>query len=163
SSRRRHTRSDRDWSSDVCSSDLIAAHERRHVERRREAGHAVLHQVVEAPVRVLRRPEARELAHRPEARAVHRRMDAARVRELTRRAEIALPVEASEILAGIERLDRLAGEGRKARLAFRALLHRGPVDGLEPCCLFATYLFDRHAAVTKDRAITMRWISLVPS
>src|SRR5206468_10013063 len=26
SSRRRHTRSDRDWSSDVCSSDLFASH-----------------------------------------------------------------------------------------------------------------------------------------
>src|SRR5206468_12196475 len=26
SSRRRHTRSDRDWSSDVCSSDLVAPH-----------------------------------------------------------------------------------------------------------------------------------------
>src|SRR2546421_4279246 len=26
SSRRRHTRSDRDWSSDVCSSDLLPAH-----------------------------------------------------------------------------------------------------------------------------------------
>src|SRR5206468_7869752 len=29
SSRRRHTRSDRDWSSDVCSSDLISALEDR--------------------------------------------------------------------------------------------------------------------------------------
>src|SRR5699024_12110048 len=28
SSRRRHTRSKRDWSSDVCSSDLVGAHER---------------------------------------------------------------------------------------------------------------------------------------
>src|SRR5450432_2490782 len=28
SSRRRHTRSDRDWSSDVCSSDLLALRER---------------------------------------------------------------------------------------------------------------------------------------
>src|SRR3989440_2542955 len=27
SSRRRHTRSDRDWSSDVCSSDLVAIHD----------------------------------------------------------------------------------------------------------------------------------------
>src|SRR2546428_13663425 len=29
SSRRRHTRSDRDWSSDVCSSDLLPASEKR--------------------------------------------------------------------------------------------------------------------------------------
>src|SRR5699024_11447938 len=32
SSRRRHTRSKRDWSSDVCSSDLVI-HERHHVGR----------------------------------------------------------------------------------------------------------------------------------
>src|SRR3989440_8978886 len=30
SSRRRHTRSDRDWSSDVCSSDLMHQHYSRH-------------------------------------------------------------------------------------------------------------------------------------
>src|SRR3989440_9158836 len=35
SSRRRHTRSDRDWSSDVCSSDLLSE---RGVERRHELG-----------------------------------------------------------------------------------------------------------------------------
>src|SRR2546421_4912849 len=34
SSRRRHTRSDRDWSSDVCSSDLNP-HERRYMRGRR--------------------------------------------------------------------------------------------------------------------------------
>src|SRR5437868_7551215 len=32
SSRRRHTRSKRDWSSDVCSSDLIVKHAARRVE-----------------------------------------------------------------------------------------------------------------------------------
>src|SRR2546421_7446131 len=31
SSRRRHTRSDRDWSSDVCSSDLVSLGEMRRV------------------------------------------------------------------------------------------------------------------------------------
>src|SRR6266496_4579866 len=35
SSRRRHTRSLRDWSSDVCSSDLLPAYERDHPERSR--------------------------------------------------------------------------------------------------------------------------------
>src|SRR5216683_5184681 len=37
SSRRRHTRSDRDWSSDVCSSDLLrpVARPRRHVREYR--------------------------------------------------------------------------------------------------------------------------------
>src|SRR2546421_2641818 len=37
SSRRRHTRSDRDWSSDVCSSDLLVT--RRAVRVRRNADH----------------------------------------------------------------------------------------------------------------------------
>src|SRR2546421_4517149 len=36
SSRRRHTRSDRDWSSDVCSSDLAVAEARLLAERRRQ-------------------------------------------------------------------------------------------------------------------------------
>src|SRR2546421_8831995 len=37
SSRRRHTRSDRDWSSDVCSSDLLQG-DGRHGELPRRAG-----------------------------------------------------------------------------------------------------------------------------
>src|SRR5216683_6031533 len=37
SSRRRHTRSDRDWSSDVCSSDLDAG-QGWHVEQQQRAG-----------------------------------------------------------------------------------------------------------------------------
>src|SRR6266704_6392759 len=37
SSRRRHTSSKRDWSSDVCSSDLSRAHRRRHADRRSAA------------------------------------------------------------------------------------------------------------------------------
>src|SRR5437868_10699595 len=36
SSRRRHTRSKRDWSSDVCSSDLVAVREPAAVEPSRE-------------------------------------------------------------------------------------------------------------------------------
>src|SRR2546421_8262892 len=38
SSRRRHTRSDRDWSSDVCSSDLAAMLQRMQPERRQRGG-----------------------------------------------------------------------------------------------------------------------------
>src|SRR5207249_9542350 len=41
SSRRRHTRSKRDWSSDVCSSDLMAATIRRIESPRRVLCHAV--------------------------------------------------------------------------------------------------------------------------
>ena len=58
----------------------VVAHQRRHVERGREAGLAVLEQVAEALVRLLGGAEAGELAHRPEPAAVHRRVDAARER-----------------------------------------------------------------------------------
>ncbi len=60
----------------------VVAHQRRHVERGRQAGLAVLEQVAEPLVRLLRRAEPGELAHRPEPAAVHRRVDAAREREL---------------------------------------------------------------------------------
>src|SRR5690606_40913997 len=48
SSRRRHTRFSRDWSSDVCSSDLTVAQAQRRVEaaiedRRRIGGGAIVH------------------------------------------------------------------------------------------------------------------------
>src|SRR5439155_12508975 len=40
SSRRRHTRWPRDWSSDVCSSDLVRAHVRGEGRRHASEGHA---------------------------------------------------------------------------------------------------------------------------
>ena len=59
----------------------VVAHQRRHVERGREAGLAVVEQVAEALVRLLGGAEAGELPHRPELAAVHRRIDAARERD----------------------------------------------------------------------------------
>jgi hypothetical protein len=56
----------------------VVAHQRGHVERRRQAGLAVLEQVAEALVGLLARAEAGELAHRPQPPAVHRLVDAAR-------------------------------------------------------------------------------------
>ena len=44
----------------------VVAHQRGHVERGREAGLAVLEQVVEALVGLLAGAEAGELAHRPQ-------------------------------------------------------------------------------------------------
>src|SRR5262245_2864593 len=52
----------------------VVAHERGHIERGGEPHHAVLEQVLEALVGVLRRPEAGKLAHGPEAATVHRRL-----------------------------------------------------------------------------------------
>src|SRR5215813_14646437 len=48
SSRRRHTRCGRDWSSDVCSSDLHAS-QHMHDQQEYEAGFGELHQRLIAP------------------------------------------------------------------------------------------------------------------
>ena len=50
----------------------VVAHQGGHVKGGREAGLAVVEQVVEALVGLLARAEAGELAHRPQAPAVHR-------------------------------------------------------------------------------------------
>src|SRR5580765_9026385 len=81
----------------------VVAHQRRHVERRREPGLPVLEEVAEALVRLLGRPEAGELAHRPQAAAVHRGIDAARERIRARPAEVAVVVEL-DVLGRVERL-----------------------------------------------------------
>jgi len=81
----------------------VEAHQRRHVEGRREAGLPVLEQVAEPLVRLRRRAEAGELPHRPELAAVHRRVDAAREREDARVAEVAVVVDL-DALGRVERL-----------------------------------------------------------
>src|SRR5206468_8584823 len=85
SSRRRHTRSDRDWSSDVCSSDLEAALVRATVEHFRgqqdharagaEGGHAIAQpgcNSVEQPARLEELRHRRRLA--PGERSEERRV-----------------------------------------------------------------------------------------
>src|SRR3989440_11678929 len=62
SSRRRHTRSDRDWSSDVCSSDLVAACELAAIAKRDGLTRARL-------VNVITDHEAEPVWVRPEADA----------------------------------------------------------------------------------------------
>ena len=84
----------------------VVAHQRRHVEGRREAGLPVLEQVAEALVRLLGRAEAGELPHRPEPAAVHRRVDAARERIGARVAEVAVVVE----LDALRRVERFVLE-----------------------------------------------------
>src|SRR2546430_5665093 len=79
SSRRRHTRFDCDWSSDVCSSDLLlASHFLAYYWRRHREGDAPLPKVSEAAVRELRsRPwkgNVRELQNVVEHRSEERRV-----------------------------------------------------------------------------------------
>ena len=65
----------------------VVAHQRRHVKRRGKPRLAVVEQVAEALVGLLRRPEARELAHRPQPPAIHARVHAARERKLARQPD----------------------------------------------------------------------------
>src|SRR2546429_5821686 len=62
SSRRRHTRCSRDWSSDVCSSDLAFLRSLRVIERRIAARGSVQRQA--------RRPGAKRLVRRLRQRAI---------------------------------------------------------------------------------------------
>ncbi len=105
----------------------VVAHQRRHVERSRQSRLAVLEQVAEALVRLLRGAETRELAHRPEAAAVHRRIDTARERIDPRIAEVAVVIDLHR-LRGVERLVLDPGHGREEL----ALPLRLPVVQLPP-------------------------------
>jgi hypothetical protein len=82
----------------------VVAHQRRHVERGRQTRLAMVQQVAEALVGLLRRPEPRELAHRPQAPAVHRLVHAAREGVLARQPDL---LELREIGGRVERVDRL--------------------------------------------------------
>ena len=104
----------------------VVAHQRRHVEGRREAGLAVLEQVAEALVRLLGRAEAGELAHRPELPAVHRRVDAARERVHAGVAEVALVVDVDVVRASTAARSRARRWSRRARPAARAWRRRAP-------------------------------------
>ena len=94
----------------------VVAHQRRHVERRRQPGLAVVEQVAEALVGLLRGPEAGELAHRPEPAAVHARVHAARERILARQPD---PLRIRQVRLGVERPHRLARERRERRAPLR--------------------------------------------
>ena len=102
----------------------VVAHERRHVEGGREPRLAVLREVAEALVRLLRRAEAGELAHRPEATAVHRRIDAARERILARVAEVAGVVDVDALRRRRAARSRCPRSSRRARRSAPARARR---------------------------------------
>ena len=93
----------------------VAAELGGQVERHREAGRAVVDQVVEALVGLLGRRVARVLAHRPLAVAVHALVDPAREGVLARLAEPLLEL-GRQVLLGVERLDLDARVGEAARV-----------------------------------------------
>src|SRR4051794_36243041 len=92
----------------------VVAHERGHVERRAQAGLAVVEQVAEALVRLLGGAEAGELAHRPQAAPVHARVHAAGEGIPAGKADL---VAVGQVGLGVEGLDRDAGERAERRLA----------------------------------------------
>ena len=108
----------------------VVAHQGRHVEGRAQAGHAVLQQVFEPLVGVLRRSESGELAHGPQAPPVHARLRSPRVRELPRKPQVALVLLDVRVagVAGVGRRQQVgdgdAGIGLEPGLAHRALLRR---------------------------------------
>ena len=102
----------------------VVAHQRRHVERGREPGLALLEQVAEALVGLDRGAEAGELAHRPQPPAVHRRVRAARERIRAGKPD---PLLRRQVGGRVERPDLLAAE----RLEARGALGRRRV-GVEP-------------------------------
>ena len=75
----------------------VVSHQRRHVERHREAVLAVLEQEMIAFVGLARRAEAGELAHRPKPIAIAVGVNAARIRIFTRPREVARQIEMREI------------------------------------------------------------------
>src|SRR5215207_5814197 len=83
----------------------ITPHLRRQVEGHGEARLAVIYEVLEAGVRLARRPETRVLAHGPWPAAIHARVRAAGVGILSRVTETLRIVEAFEVVRFVERLD----------------------------------------------------------
>jgi hypothetical protein len=120
----------------------VVAHQRGHVERRREACLPVLEQVPEPFVGLLGRAEAGELPHRPEPASVHRRVDTAGERIGSGVAEVALVVDLDR-LRRVQGLVLEPGDGRE-ELALplrRCLVELAPplLDGatLDPVPVFS--------------------------
>ena len=89
--------------------------QRRHVERRRQPITAGADDLLEPPVRVVRRPEAGEHPHRPQLRAVHRRVRATGVRVHARELAVLRPVHRLERDCRHRRERRVAQPGRVVR------------------------------------------------
>ena len=104
----------------------VVAHQRRHVERRRQARLAMVEQVAKPLVGLLRGAESRELAHRPQPAAVHRAVHAARVRKLARQAGRRRPGRRRGDPLGVQRLDRLARDRRETARRVRAHARTSP-------------------------------------
>src|SRR5439155_22708055 len=102
----------------------VVDHERRQVKGDREAGLALLQQIMEPPVGVLRSREAGELAHAPDFSPVHRRVDAAREGIFARVAQLAVVIKTGKIGWSVKALDGRAGYCGERYLALGGLRQR---------------------------------------
>ena len=102
----------------------VVAVQRGQIEGDREAGLAVLQQILEARIGFFGGTEAGEHAHRPQLAAIQRGMHAARERRIARKAEIGVVVEVGDIERRVQAGDRLAGGGDELIGAFGQLADR---------------------------------------
>jgi len=103
----------------------VEAHQRRHVEGRREPGLALVDEVVEPLVGLLGSAEASELPHRPRATAVARGIDASRVRELPGEAEVLLVVRVGDVVGRVEAIHIHVRDRREAVLPLAVGVENG--------------------------------------
>ena len=111
-------------------------------------GLALIEQVPEPPVRVLRTAPTRIQSHRPQPPAVHARVDAAGERVLAGDADSGRVVVAGHVERRVQRLDGNPGVGlRVGELADRCVPARE--RALEPGARLGDLAFDglRHGAV----------------
>ncbi len=96
----------------------VVAHQRREVERDREAGLALRQQILVALVGLGCGGEPGELAHGPEPRPIHGGVRTARERVLARQAErVLIAVGLRPVEGRVEGLHLLAGDRREERVA----------------------------------------------
>src|SRR5256886_1799396 len=140
SSRRRHTRFDCDWSSDVCSSDLVLVADDRELPVRR--GQARLRDAVHQTL--MRQPVGHELRHRDEGERVSLgeplqigapRHRAVGVQDLTDHARGIEPRQPREIDArlglahALQHAARTRPQGEHVTRPAQVPRHRGGIDG----------------------------------
>ncbi len=104
----------------------VVAHQRSEVEGDRQAGVALLDQVLVTGVGLLRRAEPGEHPHRPQPTALPGRVNAARERVLAGKAEVGEVVDIGDVQRRVQPLDR------DARLRHEFLLLatlRHPLEG----------------------------------
>ena len=108
----------------------IVAHQRGHVERRREARLTVFEQVAEPPVGLPGIAEPGELTHRPQPAAIHRLVHATGVGKRSRTAQGDRRIR-RQVRLGVQRLHRITGERGEQGVTLRggaiADGHRGSV------------------------------------